>query len=52
MVKAKNGHKLVVLTVMKLTKLNIGCDDPWGAGMVGGEKRVTTIGILSGITRG
>jgi hypothetical protein len=43
---------MVVITVSKLTKLNIGCDDPWRAGMAGGEKRVATIGILHGKTSG
>jgi hypothetical protein len=34
------------MTVVKLTKMNISGDDPWSAGMAGGEKRATTIGIL------
>jgi hypothetical protein len=37
---------MVVMTVLILTKMNIGGDDPWRAGMGGGEKIVTTIGIL------
>jgi hypothetical protein len=31
---------------MILTKMNIGGDDPWRAGMAGGEKRATTIDII------
>jgi hypothetical protein len=44
--KAKNGDKRVVITVLILTKMNIGGNDPWEAGMAGGKKRVSAIGIL------
>jgi hypothetical protein len=43
---------MVCLTVIVLTKMNIGGDGPWRAAVVGGEKRVTTIGILTVIPVG
>jgi hypothetical protein len=32
--------------VLKLTKMNISGDDPWGAAMAGAEKIEVAIGIL------